>query len=73
MWGSFGLSADCDGEFLVFGDNVPCGNDSFGSGICHVVAFDVCVSSDLCSIVVNHNSALYRRESTIAVMSGLWW
>ncbi len=27
----------------------------------------------LCSIVVNPNSVLYRRESTIAVLSGLWW
>ncbi len=27
----------------------------------------------LCSIVNNPSSALYRRESTIAVMSGLWW
>ncbi len=27
----------------------------------------------LCNIVGSHCSALYRRESTIAVMSGLWW
>ncbi len=27
----------------------------------------------LCSIVGSPSSALYRRESTIAVMSGLWW
>ncbi len=27
----------------------------------------------LCSIVGSPSSALYRRESIIAVMSGLWW
>ena len=27
----------------------------------------------LCSIVGSPSSALYRRMSTIAVMSGLWW
>ncbi len=27
----------------------------------------------LCSIVVNPNFAMYRRESTIADMHGLWW
>ncbi len=27
----------------------------------------------LCSIVGSPSSALYRRKSTIAVMSGLWW
>ena len=27
----------------------------------------------LCSIVGSPSSAMYRRESTIAVMSGLWW
>ncbi len=27
----------------------------------------------LCSIVGSPSSALYRRESTIADMSGLWW
>jgi len=30
---SFGLSVDGDGEFLVFGNVVPVGNDSFGSDI----------------------------------------
>ncbi len=33
-------------SFFVFGYNVLCRNDSFGSGIRQVVAFDVCVSSD---------------------------
>ena len=68
---SFGLSADGDGEFLVFVNVVPVGNDSFGSGIRQVVASDVCVSPNLCSIVVSSSSVLYRRESTIAAMSGL--
>ncbi len=35
-----------NGEFLVFGDAVPVGNDPFGSGIRQVVASDVCVSTD---------------------------
>ena len=39
------MSADGEGEFLAFGDVVPCGHDSFGSGIREVVASDVCVSS----------------------------
>ena len=43
---AFGLSANGNGEFLVFGDAVPVGNDSFGSGIRQVVASDVCVSTD---------------------------
>ena len=43
---SFGLAADGDGEFLLFGDVVPVGNDSFGRDVLQVVAFDVCVSSD---------------------------
>jgi hypothetical protein len=46
MWGSFDMSADSDGEFLVFWDVVSCGNYSFGSGIRQVVSFYVCVSSD---------------------------
>ncbi len=46
MWRSFGLSADGDGEFFLFGNVVPVGNDSFGSDIRQVNAFDVCVSSD---------------------------
>jgi hypothetical protein len=46
MWRSFGLSADGDGEFLVFMNVVPVGSDSFGSDIRQVVASDVCVSSD---------------------------
>ncbi len=43
---SFGLPADDDGEFLVFGNVVPVGDDFFGSGIRQVVASDVCVSPD---------------------------
>ena len=43
---SFGLAADGDGEFLLFGNVVPVGNDSFGRNIRQVVAFDVSVSSD---------------------------
>ena len=44
---SFGLSADGDGEFLVFGNVVPIGNDFLGSDIRQcVVASDVCVSPD---------------------------
>jgi hypothetical protein len=35
-----------DGEFLVFENVVPVGNDFFGSGIRQVVASDVCVSPD---------------------------
>ncbi len=46
MWRSLGLSADGDGDYLVFGNVVPVENDSFGSKIRQVVAFDVCVSSD---------------------------
>ena len=46
MWRSFGLSADCDGKFLVFGNVVPVGNDSFGSDIRQLVASDVCVYSN---------------------------
>jgi hypothetical protein len=46
MWRSFGLSADGDGEFLVFGNVVPGGNDTFGSDIRQVVASNVCVSSE---------------------------
>jgi hypothetical protein len=45
VWRSFGLSADGDGEFLVFGNVVPVGNDYFGSDIRQVVAF-VRVSPD---------------------------
>ena len=44
--GSIGYSANGSGEFLVFADAVPVGNDPFGSGIRVVVAFDVCVSAD---------------------------
>ncbi len=47
MWRSFGLFAYSGGEFLVFGDVVPGGNDSFGSDFRQIVASDVCVSSDL--------------------------
>ena len=43
---SLDLSADGDGDFLVFGNVVPVGNDLFGSAICQVVASDVCVSPD---------------------------
>ena len=43
---SLGLSADGDGEFLVLGNVVPVENDSFGSDIRQVVAFDVCMSPD---------------------------
>ncbi len=43
---SFGLSADGDGDFLVFGNFVPVGNDFFGSVIRQVVASDVCVPPD---------------------------
>ncbi len=46
IWWSFGMSVDGEGEFLAFGDVVPCGHDSFGSGIREAVASDVCVSSD---------------------------
>ena len=43
---SFGLSADGEGVFLVFGNVAPVGSDSFGSDIRQVVASDVCMSSD---------------------------
>ena len=46
IWRSFGLSAYRNVEFLVSGDAVPVGHDSFGSGIREVVASDVCVSPD---------------------------
>ncbi len=65
------MSAGGDGELLVFGNVVPVGNDSFGSDMRHVVASDVCVSSILCNIMVSSSLALYRREFTIAAMSGL--
>ena len=43
---SVSLSADGDGEFLVFGNVFPVGNDYFGSDIRQVVASDVCVPPD---------------------------
>ena len=43
---SIGLSANRNVEFLVSGDAIPVGHDSFGSGIREVVASDVCVSPD---------------------------
>ena len=46
IWRSFGLSADSDGEFLVFGNVVPGRNESVGRDIRLVVASHVCVSSD---------------------------
>ena len=33
VWRSLGLSAYCNGEFLVGGDAVPVGDDPFGSGV----------------------------------------
>ena len=44
---SFGLPTDSAGEFLVFGNVVLVGNDSFDSDIHEVVASDVCMFSDL--------------------------
>ena len=46
MWRSLGLSADCDGECLVFGNVVSVGNEYFGSDIRQVGASDVYVFSD---------------------------
>jgi hypothetical protein len=46
MWRSFGLSADSEGEFLVLGDVVPGGDESFGSDIRQIVASDVYVCSN---------------------------
>ena len=43
---SFGMSANGDGLFLVFGNVVPVGNGLFGSDIRQVVASDVYVSPD---------------------------
>ena len=40
------MSADGDGEFLIIGNVVPDGNDTFGRDIRQVVASDVCVSLD---------------------------
>jgi len=68
---SFGLSADVDGAFLLFGNVVPIGSGSFGRDIRQVVAFDICVSSDFVQYVVSPSSDLYMRESTIAAISGL--
>jgi hypothetical protein len=46
MWRSFGLFAYSGGEFLVFGDVVPGGDNIFDSGIRQFIASYVCVPSD---------------------------